>query len=215
MSSTNSGPATHYTPQRTCVITLCFLLAATSACARAGGKDYFPLTDGARWEYSGRFSSSNGGQYNVRATAHADGETLINGKRYFKLVTTADFSAVPTIGRQVEDVRYYRVADDGIYFRPGNDPKPDKPDLLEIPLPIPIGVKWLSGATEVQAESAGILQINGREYRDCLRVTFKLADGFHTTTNYYAPGVGIIKIVYVNTSEPKSIAELMLEKYER
>jgi hypothetical protein len=68
-----------------------------------------------------------------------DGETIISGKRYFKFITTADFSSVPTIGRQVEDVRYYRIAEDGIYFRPGNDPKPDKPDLLEIPLPVPMG----------------------------------------------------------------------------
>jgi hypothetical protein len=144
-----------------------------------------------------------------------DGETLIGGKRYFKLVTTVDFSSVPTIGRQVEDVRYYRYAEDGIYFRPGNDPRPDKPDMLEIPLPIPTGVKWLSGTTEVQAERAGTLQLGGHEYQDCLKVTFNLADGFHTTTNYYAPGVGIVKIVYINTSEPKSTAELTLEKYER
>jgi hypothetical protein len=67
----------------------------------------------------------------------------------------------------------------------------------------------------VQAERAGTLQINSHEYRDCLRVTFKLADGFHTTTNYYAPGVGIVKMTYVNTTEPKSTVELMLEKYER
>jgi hypothetical protein len=215
MLSPRLKSAPHYTPQRIFTLILCFLLITSSACAEVGGKSYFPLSDAARWEYSGRFSSGNGGQYNVRVTSRVDGEMLISGKRYFKLVTTADFSSVPTIGRQVEDVRYYRVAEDGIYFRQGSDPKLDKPDLMEIPLPVAIGIKWLSGATEVQAERAGTLQINGREYRDCLKVTFKLADGFHTKTNYYAPGVGIVKIVYVNTSEPKSTAELTLEKYEQ
>lgn len=213
MPSLRLTPVPHYTPQRFCAITLCLVLAATSACAQARGKNYLPLADGARWEYSGRFSSSHGGEYNVRAISQVDGEALINGKRYFKLVMTVDFSSVPTINRQVEDVRYYRFAEDGIYFRPGNDPSPDKPDLLEMPLPIPTGVKWLSGATEVQAERAGTLQLGGREYRDCLKVTFKLADSAHTTTNYYAPGVGIVKIVYVNTTEPKSTVELTLEKY--
>lgn len=213
MLSFRSMRARHYTLQRFRVITLCFTLIAGSACARARVKNYFPLADGSRWEYAGRFSSSNGGQYAVSAISRVNGETLINGKRYFKLATSIDFSAVPTIGRQVEDVRYYRVAADGIHFRPGSDPKPDEPDLLEMPLPVPTGIKWLSGATEAQAESAGPLQINGREYRDCLQVTFKLADGFHTTTNYYASGVGIVKIVYVNTSEPKSTAELTLVKY--
>jgi hypothetical protein len=213
MSIPRPKSAPHYTLQRFCAITLCFTLVASSACARTGGKNYFPLSDGSRWEYSGRFSSGNGGQYSVRAISLVDGETLINGKRYFKLVTTADFSAVPTIGKKIEDVRYYRIAADGIYFRPGSDPRADKTDLLEMPLPIPVGIKWLSGATEVQAESAGTLQINGQEYRNCLKITFKLADGFHTTMNYYAPGVGIVKIVYVNTSEPKSTAELTLDKY--
>jgi hypothetical protein len=213
MSSLRLTFAPYYTLQRFCALTFCFVLSTIFACARAGEKNYFPLSDDAWWEYSGRFSSSNGGQYNVRATTRVDGEMLINGKRYFKLVTTADFSSVPAVGRQVEDVRYYHIAADGIYFRPGNDPSPEKPDLLEMPLPVPVGMKWLSGATEVQAEKAGTLQIGGREYRDCLKAAFKLADGFHTTTNYYAPGVGIVKIVYVNTNEPRSTAELTLDKY--
>jgi hypothetical protein len=205
--------ASHYTLQSLFGFTLCFFLATSSACAQGGGKNYYPLVNGARWEYVGRFSSSNGGEYNIHMTSKVDGETLINGKRYFKLITTADFSNVPTIGRQIEDTRYYRFAEDGIYFRPGNDP--DKPDLLEIPLPIPTGVKWLSGATEVQAERAGTIQIGGRSYKDCLKLTFRLADGVRTTTNYYAPGVGIIKNVYVNTTEPKSVVELTLDRYER
>ncbi len=203
--------APHYTPQRFRALTLCLLLTTSSACAQSSGKNYYPLSDGARWEYLGRFSSSHGGEYTVRLISKVDGETIINGKRYFKLITTADFSSVPTIGRQIEDVRYYRFSDDGVYVRPGNDP--DKPDLLEMPLPVPLGVKWLSGTTEVQAERASMMQIGGRHYSDCLKITFRQADGFHTTTNYYAPGVGIVKTVYVNTTEPKSEMELTLEKY--
>lgn len=84
-----------------------------------------------------------------------------------------------------------------------------------MPLPIPADLKWLSGSTEVRAERAGTLKIGDREYKDCLKVTFKLADGVHTTTNFYAPGVGIVKTVYENTTKPKSTAELTLEKYER
>jgi hypothetical protein len=190
----------------------CFVIAVTSACAQVGGKNYFPLADSTRWEYAGRFSSASGREYSVRMTSKVDGETLINGKKYFKLVTASDFSDVPGISRRIEDVRYYRFAEDGIYFHPGNDP--NKPDLLEMPLPIPIGVKWLSGATEVQAERVGTIQIRGHEYEDCLKITFKLADGSRTTTNYYAPGVGIIKTMYVNITEPKSVVEVTLEKYE-
>jgi len=188
------------------------MIAAAPACAQASGKNYFPLADGGKWEYAGRFSSASGREFNVRATAKVDGETLINGKMYFKLVTVSDFTGVPGYDRHLEDVRYYRFAEDGIYVRPGNDP--DKPDLLEMPLPIPVGVKWLSGTTETRAERAGTIRVGGRVYKDCLRVTFKLADGVRSTENYYASGVGIVKTVYVNTTEPKSVVELTLEKYE-
>lgn len=193
-------------------IVLCHILVVTSACASAGGKIYFPLADGARWEYIGRTTSDNKLQITFHATARIVGETLINGRRYFKYVTTVDSPNAASIGKSLEAVRYYRVADDGIYVRPRTDP--NKPDLLELPLPIPIGTNWLSGATEVKAENAGTISVGGREYKDCLKITFKLADGLRTTENYLAPSVGIIKTVYVNHTEPKSVVELMLEKYE-
>jgi len=148
----------------------------------------------------------------VRGVFHIDGETLINGKRYFKVVITTDLSGIPdATPKQQEEVRYYRVAQDGIYFLPGRDT--NRAELLEMPLPIPIGVKWLSGATEVQAERAGNVKVGDREYSDCLKLTYKQSDGVRTTENYLAPGVGIIKTVYVNTTEPKSTVELTLEKY--
>ncbi len=192
---------------------LCHVLTFMSACAQSGGKDYFPLADGARWGYTGRSSSSTGDrEINIHATAKVDGVTLIQGKRYFKHVLTSDFSSVPEIGKELESVRYYRVADDGVYFRLGNDP--ERPELLEMPLPIPIGTKWLSGTTEVHAERAGTIKIGGREYKDCLKLTSKSPDGARSTENYLAPGVGIIKVIYVNTTEPKSTVEFTLEKYE-
>ena len=184
----------------------------SAACSQSGGENYFPLADGARWEYVGSSSSAGGRQISIRATARVDGQTLIQGKRYFKHVLTSDFSGMPEVGKVVEFVRYYRIAEDGIYFRLGSDP--DKAELLEMPLPIPIGTKWLSGATEVQAERAGTVNIEGREYKNCLKLTFRQSDGLRTTENYLAPGVGIIKTVYVNTTEPKSTVELTLQRYE-
>lgn len=179
-------------------------------CAQTDGRKYFPLTDGARWEYAGRYSSADGKEFAARAAARVDGQTLIGGKRYFKFVLTSDFSGMPG-GRRIEDVRYYRYGDDGLYFRLGNDS--EKPDLLEMPSPVPFGAKWLSGTTEAQAERAGTVKVRGGEYKDCLKVTFRV-DAARRTENYYAPGVGIVKVVYVNATEPKSVIELMLERYE-
>jgi hypothetical protein len=206
-------PIHHPESNRILITILCCALILAAACARAGGKDYFPLADGSSWEYVGQASSSAGGrQVNIRATARVDGETLIEGKRYFKHVLTSDFSGVPEVGKVVEYVRFYRVADDGVYFRLDDDP--DRPELLEMPLPIPIGTKWLSGSTEVQAERAGTVNVGGRGYKDCLKITFRQPDGRRTTENYLAPAVGIIKTVYVNSTEPKSSIEVTLENYK-
>jgi hypothetical protein len=176
--------------------------------------DYFPLSDGAKWEYAGHYSSADGKEFGVRVTIRVDGETLISGRKYFKLVTASDsdISGSPEIGKHLEGVRYYRFATDGIYFRPG-DNDPDKPDVLELPLPVPVGVKWLSGMNEAQAKRAGTIWVGGHEYRDCLKVSFKLAGGTRSSENYYALGVGIVKIVYINTTPPQSTVELTLESY--
>lgn len=203
----------HYTPEWLLALGLSLLLATAPACAQTRARNYFPLADGAKWEYTGRYSSADGKEFSIRATARVDGETLIDGRRYFKFVLTSDFHGVPEISRQVQDVRYYRFAEDGIYFRPGN--AADKPDLLEMPLPVPVGVKWLSGTTEAQAERAGTIRAGGHDYADCLKVTFRVAGGTRTTDYYYAPHVGIVKMVYTNAAEPKSVIELTLEKYGR
>jgi hypothetical protein len=202
----------HYTPQRLCAFILCFVLVPTSASCQANGKNYFPLADGAKWEYTGHASSAGGKQLSFRAATRIDGETLINGKRYFKFIVVSDMSGVPEVGKGIEAVRYYRVAEDGIYVRPGNDP--DRPDLLEMPLPIPIGTKWLSGSTEVQAERVGTVKVGDHEYSNCLKLTLRQSDGLRITENYLAPDVGLIKSIYVNNTEPKSTIETTLGKYE-
>jgi hypothetical protein len=209
MPRTKSAP--HYTPRGFRAVALCLLLAAAPACARAQGKDYFPLSDGARWEYAGRYSSADGKEFTARATARVDGETLIGGKRYFKFVLASDFSGMPG-GRRVEEVRYYRYSDDGLYVRKADEP--DKADRLELPWRVSAGVKWLSGTAEVRAERANSVSVGGREYRDCLKVIYRETGGRSSTEYYYARGVGVVKTVYVNATEPKSVIELTLERYE-
>jgi hypothetical protein len=193
------------TRNKTLILLACYVVAFTVSCTHSNGKNYFPLADSAKWEYAGRSLSSDGKHISFHATARVDGETLINGKRYFKHITSSDLQGL-------EHVRYYRVAEDGIYFRLGNDP--DRPELLEMPLPIPIGAKWLSDATEVQAERAGTVTVGGREYRDCLKLTYRQQGVSRSLENYLASDVGVIKVVDVSNTEPKSTVELTLEKYQ-
>lgn len=204
--------APHYTPQRFCAFIFCLALFTTPACARSGGKDYFPLADGARWEYTGRLSTPKG-QFDIPASIHIDGETLIRGRRYFKYVIESDLSAMMKAPKHTEEVRYYRMAADGIYFLPGKDTEGE--ELLEMPLPTPTEVNWLTGTSEVRAESAGTVKAGGREYADCLKVTYRGTDGVKRTEYYLAPGVGIIRGVYVDVVGPGSSLELTLINYKR
>jgi len=211
MSSPHLTSAPHYTLQSFHAFILCLVLA-TPACARSGGRNYFPLTDGARWEYAGRFSTPKG-QFDIPASIHIDGETIIRGRRYFKYVIESDFSAMMKAPRRTQEVRYYRVAEDGIYFLPGKDT--DGEELLEMPLPIPTGVNWLSGTSEVRAESAGTVKAGEREYADCLKITYSGSDGVKRTEYDLAPGVGIVRGVYVDVVGPGTSLELTLVNYSR
>jgi hypothetical protein len=112
---------------------------------------------------------------------------------------------------KLEQIRYYRVEADGIYFLPGNDLSGE--EGLAMPLPIPIRQRWLSGTVEVSAERTGTVEVGGRKYADCLKLTYRETDGKRTTEDYLAPGIGTIKSVYTNTTPPQSTFELTLESY--
>jgi hypothetical protein len=200
----------HYTSEWWFAFGLCLVLTTTCTCAHDRGKNYFPLSDGAKWEYAGRFLPSTGGQYPARATIRIDGTTLIRGRRYYKYATSFTTDA-PNVPMKLEHVRYYRVETGGIYFLPGNDLSGE--ERLAMPLPIPVRQRWLSATIEVIAERAGTVEAGGRKYADCLKLTYREPDGGRTTEDYLAPGVGIIKSVYINTTPPQSTIEMTLESY--
>jgi hypothetical protein len=75
------------------------------------------------------------------------------------------------------------------------------------------GERWLSGTSEVMAERAGTVEAGGRKYADCLKLTYREPDGKRTTEEYLAPGVGMVKTVYTNTTPPRSTMELTLASY--
>jgi hypothetical protein len=139
------------------------------------------------------------------------GALLIRERRYYKHVTSGDFTRVPNVPGKLEQVRYHRAEAGGIYFLPGNDL--DGAERLAMPLPIPAGERWLSGTVEVTAESAGTIEAGGRKYDDCLKLTYRQPGVPRTNEEYYAPGVGLVKFVYINTTTPQSTIELSLEKY--
>lgn len=212
MSQISLASRLHYTSEWLFAFGLCLVLATTSACAQTGDKNYFPLADGAKWEYKGQFLPSTGGQYPTRATINIEGTTLIRGRRYYKYVTSGNFSGAPNApAAKPKQVRYYRAETGGIYFLPDNDL--DGAERLAMPVPISSGERWLNGAVEVMAERAGTIEVGGRKYDNCLKLTYRQPGDPRSNEEYYAPGVGLVKFVYINTTPPQSTIELMLESY--
>jgi hypothetical protein len=211
MSRLRLTSAPHYTPPLALVLSFCLLLAAVPACGYTAVESYFPLADSATWEYSGKLTGSDGRQLDFHSAIRVEGQTIIRGRKYYKLVTSTDLPAPPGGIKPSPAVHYYRVADDGVYALPGSDI--GGPELLEMPLPLTAGTKWLSGPTEVKAESAGAVSAGGRDYKDCLKITYGAPDGFRSMENYLAPGVGIVKAVHVSTAGPKFSMEMALDRY--
>ena len=84
-----------------------------------------------------------------------------------------------------------------------------------MPLPTPIGVSWLSGTSEVRAESASTVSAGGRENGNCLKITYRGPDGVKRTEYDMALGVGIIRGVYVDVVGLGTSLELTLINYSR
>ena len=144
----------------------------------------------------------------VQAKARVEGKTLIHGKEYSKYVITAEFSGLTKTSKVSEDVRYYRMAPDGLRFLSGKNP--DGEERLEIAMPIRIGIRWLSGTNEAWAERVGTIRAGTREYTDCLKITYKSADGARRLEYYLAPGVGMVRAVDVDNSEPQTVMDITL-----
>jgi hypothetical protein len=148
----------------------------------------------------------------VQAKARVEGKTLIHGKEYFKYVIAAEFPGLSKTPRLSEDVRYYRAERDGIHFLSSKNP--DGPERLEIPMPIRLDVKWLSGPNEAWAERAGTIRAGTREYANCVKITYKMASGTRKTEYYLAPGVGVIRAVDIDDNEPRTVMDITLEAYQ-
>jgi hypothetical protein len=203
----------NYTPQRLCVFALCLVLTVIPACAQTNEQIYFPLAAGSTWTYTGYFSSADNKPHALHGTARVEGKTLIHGKEYFKYVLSAEFADLPGAPKLHDDVRYYRVAQDGIYFLSARNP--DGLEGLELPLPVPLNVKWLNGTVEARAERAGTIQAGTRTYANCLKVTYQAPAGAQQVEYYLAPRVGVVRAIYTDMTPPKSVMELTLVEYRQ
>lgn len=192
-------------------------------CSNPGPKAYFPLMEGAKWEYELSASitistPSTGPQTSTRtgtAVRTVDGTQQIRGFPYFRVVTK--FTDVPK-----EEVVFYRVGEDGVYQILGDDPS--QKEELAYPLEFKAGQSWEARdpggqkvsylAEEIVNQTAG-----GMEYQNCWKISYHFlvptdmgvleSQG----TRYFAPGVGLVLDVNHTSGAAKGVVRMQLTRH--
>ena len=174
---------------------LCLLVIFLSSCLKYDEVDYHPMSVGSKWEYTGKVKLGSGKVFTVKSTGLIEDREIINGKEYYKLVTTYEDSPVSP----PQTVSYLRKARDGIYLVTGE--QKDKPELLSNPLPLTVGKTWglpshspaVKG--EYRVEGIETIFLRNTRYEGCLKIYLQQEnDGVKgERIDYVAPNIGVVK----------------------
>ena len=197
------------------VILLITVLLA-SACAKQEGTYYFPMSDGARWEYSSK-TCREGNCKKGTMISLIDGEETINGKKYYKMVTV--------VGEALEQtINHNRKTKEGVYRISGKHK--DKPEQLVLPFPFMVGKMWtyqpyepFLATNEMRVAGKETLFLDDKKYENCFKISLTSVvekgewKGVEILgTVYYAPNIGMVKQILRFPSS--ATQELTLNKYE-
>lgn len=144
-------------------------------------KDYFPLKEKTRYEYSYKSSEFDG-----EATVFID--ILKVSKKGDKQIAdvrmTFTLRDTNVTEYKIKKDKKWVIAEDGIVIG----------GRKEFPLPVKEGIKWdeYPDANEI-VSLTDKLSIKAGKFTDCMKVLTKIAGGdAGTAVRYYAPGVGYV-----------------------
>ena len=182
-----------------------------SACSKPKGSEYFPEASlGGRYEYSVEYRSLLSVEHASMVT-RADEQTTIQGKRYYKMVST--FIGIPGLDQQIS---YSRSTPEGVYLIDGDSM--DKPEYLDTPLPVSVGSSWTSvgpsSRTTYHALDFESVETGSEAFKNCLKVSFKTdgKTGASEGTEYLAPNIGMVRMSLTANGTPMT---LTLVKYKK
>jgi hypothetical protein len=193
---------------------LLFLVACVVlflGCTRS--TEYFPLSQGAQWEYSVDYLGFFGTPQKGKVVTRVDGTEVMNGKTYYKMVTVS--SGIPGFENSS---KYYRRDDEGIYEFDGTN------EQLILPFPLEVGRTWTVNEGNqkwtYRVEGIETAHLISKKYDDCVKISFEMVQTTDTIfgaatdqlsgVTYRAQGVGEVKLI-VTSQHGK--AELSLDSY--
>jgi hypothetical protein len=147
--------------------------------------DYFPLVEGARLEYA---------LENSRGTGTLTVEVLEVSSA--GAATTAECRRAVKRPGEPETVAEFTVRRDASGVREGEN--------VEFLRPLEVGTQWISPPRRfwIAALDAAVATPAGK-FEGCLRVAYLIAEGDGGSgERFYAPGVGLVKVVESDEGEP-------------
>ena len=169
--------------------------------APVAGADYFPLVDGDAFEFSGGTAigsgpiEADGQQWDVTAATAPDGEEgFIISRRGRGILNAMEM----IYGLRDGDI----VTWSGMF---GVAKTEFLPPLVELPETIAPGARWTWAgeskgvALRVRSELEGVEElVTGKGLFKCLRIRREFNDGAVRMTQWYAAGVGLVKVMMKN-----------------
>lgn len=147
--------------------------------------DYFPLAKGAVREYTTENASGKGTlKIEVLSVVKSKGATTAKCRR------TATWNDAPPEISEFEAV---------------NDSKEVRTDAgTEFKLPVKVGAKWTRSPRRYWIETLDAeIETKAGRFTGCLKVAYLIAEGDGGSgERYYAPGVGLVKIVENDEADP-------------
>lgn len=145
------------------------LIMFLSSCTTPKSKDFFPLKDGTKWEYTMQYLLPNGTVQTGKYISRIDGIEQINGVSYFKIVEVV--SGIP--GAE-SNVTYARKSKEGVFNISAK--YKEKPEYLVYKFPIEVGASWTSvfpqGELNYNVESIETLELIDRSIEGCFKLSY-------------------------------------------
>jgi len=170
------------------------LSIALAGCSKQPA-DYCPLTQGLYWTYEIQYPLSGPTQKPGKLEAKVDGEEIVDGKRYTRILNLTEGMEIP--------VGLYRRAAEGVYIRSGAHR--EEGESLLWPEPPVIGKSWrikINGSNfEYRILTQEEMEIPGRKFDHSytISVVWDTPQGKSFGYEYRAPGIGLVrKIVNSN-----------------
>jgi hypothetical protein len=181
---------------------LLFILFLCSFACSKKGDEYLPLSKvGQSTEGALKLITVNGVEYEGKQISRVENEETLNGKKYFKTVTTVtgDLQKILSrLGGRTEFTSYERRTDEALYLV-DDDKHKDIPEYIYFPIPLEIGKKWTAqtpyGIESSEVETIETVELSSGKYENCLKVHRIRGIGNERVESfdYLAPNIGLIK----------------------